>query len=205
MIQPSISPVETVRINSTLIEWTVFDPAVKTNLTSHAIAIDGKVVLIDPTLPDRDTLNSITHMGIPCGIFLTNGNHERASKALSKELNIPVAAPALAIREFSFKPDIILDGLKQIYGFHPVLLPGAAIGEHALYCQKTETLCVGDALINLPGTGLSILPDKYCQNAAVLKQSLLSLLSLKIDILIFAHGKALARPGPELRKLIGSV
>ena len=153
-------------------------------------------------MPDPGTLSSIIKMGVPCGIFLTNGNHERDSRLLSRQLNIPVASPALAIKEFSFKPDIILDGLKQIYGFHPFPLPGAAIGEHALYCQKTETLCVGDALIHLPETGLAILPDKYCQNAAALKQSLASLLSLKIQTLIFAHGKALPRPETALKKLI---
>ncbi len=192
------------RIDPTLLEWSAFDPQVKTLLTSHAICNAGKVVLIDPIFPDAAVMAAISEMGMPCGIFLTNGNHERASKKLSKLLNIPVASPAFAVKEFSFKPDIILDGLTQIYGFKPIAIPGAGLGEHALYCTKTQTLCVGDALVNLPTTGLAILPDKYCLDAALLKKSLRALTLLKIQTLIFSHGSPMYHPMPALKKLIGT-
>jgi len=188
-------------INGHLLEWSVYSPSVKTELFSHALVSDEKVVLVDPVMPDAATLTAINKLGTPGVILLTSGNHERSARELSRFLHIPVASPALAVREFSFKPDIIVDDLKQIYGIVPVALTGAAIGEHAYYCPQSQTLIVGDALLHLPD-GVIVLPDKYCTDPKQLKSSLGKLSSLNIALLGFAHGSALKKPAAQLKALL---
>jgi hypothetical protein len=47
-------------------------------------------------------------------------------------------------------------------------------------------LVIGDALVNLDG--LEVLPEKYCEDRALLLDSLRGLRSLEFDIACFAHG-----------------
>ena len=187
-----------------ILEWSVYDPACKTVLTSHAMSAEGRVLLIDPAPMDEPVLAAIRKLGSPASIFLTNGNHARASRKLAEKMQIPIAAPAAAVKELGFKPDVIVDGLPQIYGLHPIPLPGGGAGEHAYYHPQKKSLCVGDALIHLEGPGFAVLPDKYCLDAKTLKKSLLALLSLEIHTLLFAHGTALPKPGAQLKKLLQS-
>jgi glyoxylase-like metal-dependent hydrolase (beta-lactamase superfamily II) len=189
-------------INSHLIEWSHYDKDCKTDLFSHAYISEGKVLIIDPIRPDDATLKAIQALGQPCAILLTNGNHERFSRVMGDLLKIPIAAPAFAIRELSYKPDIIVDNLKQIHGLVPVPLPGGGPGEFAYYCPANHGLFIGDALINLKKTGLTLLPDAYCENPIQLRNSLLSILKLKLNWVSFAHGDTLAQPIPALKKLL---
>ncbi|MDR0532811.1 MAG: hypothetical protein LBH01_02550 [Verrucomicrobiales bacterium] len=186
-----------------LLEWSVYSPTVKTELYSHALVSDEKVVLVDPVLPDAATLTAINKLGTPGVILLTSGNHERSAREVAKFLHIPVASPALAVKEFGFKPDIIVDDLKQIYGINPVSLSGAGIGEHGYYCPQSRILVLGDAILNLPD-GPVVLPDKYCTDSKQLKTSLTKLLSLDISILAFAHGKAIKNPAAQLKTLLAA-
>lgn len=190
------------KINSHLVEWTAFSPEAKTDLTSHAYISDGKVLIIDPIKPDNQTLKAIQDLGNPCTIFVTSGNHERFSRTMGDLLKVPIAAPAEAIKELSYKPDIIVNGLKQLHGMHPIPLPGGGPGEYAYYCPAKKILFVGDALINLDKTGLTVLPQKYCSDYCLLQESLKKLLDLKIDLVAFAHGGCLDKPLPELKKLL---
>lgn len=192
------------KINSHLLEWFAYSEDSKTDCFSHAYISDGKVLLIDPVLPDAATVKAIQTLGKPCAVLITNGNHERFSRTIGDLLKVPIAAPAFAIKELSFKPDVIVDDLQQIHGMVPISLEGAANGEHAYYCPAQKILFIGDALINLPKTGLQILPDKYCADVKKLKISLQKLLKLDLDLIAFAHGETLSNPLPQLKKLLAS-
>ena len=194
-------PIQHSLITPQLLEWSVFAPSIKAELFSHALVSDGKVVLIDPTLPDDRTLTAIRQLGDIDAILITSANHERDAHRIAQQLHVPVGAPAFAVKEFSFKPDIIVDGLRQIYGIVPLSLPGAAPGEHAYYSPYNQILILGDAILNLPG-GPVLLPDKYCTDSAQLKSSLTQLLRLDIAILAFAHGPALHQPATQLNTLL---
>ncbi len=171
-----------------VLEWTSYNPEVKTDLTAHAWAHQEKVVLIDPipTSPEIDRI--LEKMGRVVAVFLTNANHERNTPDLRKQKPVPVAASAYAVKELSFKPDIIVDGEKTIQGLHPIALPGAGLGEHAYYDPLLRFLFVGDAIVNLPPDGPVPLPDKYCTDPVALKQSLTTLREYELDGIGFAHG-----------------
>ena len=51
----------------------------------------------------------------------------------------------------------------------------------------------GDAVVNLAGRGLEILPDRYCTDPARLRQSLREMLQRPFERALFAHGIPLER------------
>jgi glyoxylase-like metal-dependent hydrolase (beta-lactamase superfamily II) len=188
-----------------LVEWSAHSPQAKVTLTSHAFAHEGKVILVDPIEGDSTFRKALAALGQPVLIVLTNANHERATLHWKKELNVPVAFSAHASKEISFKPDVILETLKNFQGIQPIPLEGAAPGEHALFIPHLKLLIVGDALINLPETGLSRLPDKYCSEPVKLIKALRSLDKLSFENTAFAHGTTLVRDGKSrLIPLLGA-
>ena len=79
--------------------------------------------------------------------------------------------------------DAICDGL-QVIG-----IEGAVQGEIVLhYVPDSETLIIGDALINFEPYGFAFLPAKYCSDQKEMRRSLRKLLDYKAERLLFAHG-----------------
>ncbi|MEM1157952.1 MAG: hypothetical protein AAF649_10005 [Verrucomicrobiota bacterium] len=193
-----------LKVATGVVTWSVYSKECKTDCFGHATSHQGNLVLIDPILPDSlEIWNQIMRLGTPSLILLTNGNHERHARKVAQEYSLPLGAGIEAVSELSQKPEIILDGQVKMQGLRPVLCPGAGPGETALYSEATKTLILGDSIINLPETGLQILPDKYCSNPVQLRQSLASLLNLNFDQLIMAHGIPLTDdPKGKLRKLL---
>jgi glyoxylase-like metal-dependent hydrolase (beta-lactamase superfamily II) len=196
------SDITVYRPVSGILGFAAYSSAAKVTLHSHAIACEGKVVLFDPIMPDDATLDSILEMGTPTSIFLTNGNHERAYPKLAAKLNLPACCRAAAVRFFSTKPSAIIDNNPRIQGFEPVLLDGAVPGECALFQRELGILVIGDALTHLEGR-LTILPEKYCEDQALLLRSLSQLLSLEPKIVLFAHGMPLVdNPHKKIETLL---
>jgi glyoxylase-like metal-dependent hydrolase (beta-lactamase superfamily II) len=191
-------------VTPTLLEWSAYSPEVKCVLTSHAWAHDGKVVLVDPIPADAPTTAALQRLGQPVLIIATNANHDRAVLHWKELLKVPVAASAHAVKDLGTKPDVILESCPVIHHLHPIALEGGPAGEHALHSPEQKILIVGDALVHLPETGLSPLPDKYCTDPAKLRASLAKLTALPFDTLAFAHGDALT-PGAQdrLRQALG--
>lgn len=179
-------------VTPTLLEWSAYSPQVKTTLTAHAWSHDGKVVLIDPIPGDAAVEKALLKLGRPVLIIATNANHDRAIPDWKDRLAIPVAASALAVKDLGFKPEVILESCPLLHGLHPIPLPGAPTGEHALHSREQKLLIVGDALVNLPETGLAPLPDKYCTDPARLRTALADLAQIDFDTIAFAHGEAIA-------------
>ena len=83
----------------------------------------------------------------------------------------------------------------EVVGFEKIPLPGAGEGETAYFHPESKTLVVGDALINLPPHGLTLLPDKYCTDPVQLCQSVRRLSQLPIERIFFAHGAPIVHSG----------
>jgi glyoxylase-like metal-dependent hydrolase (beta-lactamase superfamily II) len=189
-----------------VVTWSTYSEECKTYCFGHAHIHLGNLVLIDPILSQTEEIWSrIIALGKPNLIILTNGNHERHARKVAKEYDLPVAAAIEAISELSQKPDIILDGQLKLQGLRPYPCAGAGPGETALFSESSSTLILGDSIINLPETGLQLLPDNYCSDPRQLKKSLATLLNLPFKNLIMAHGIPLTdNPKRQLKSLLTS-
>ena len=85
--------------------------------------------------------------------------------------------------KWSWKDGELVAGDLQVYE-----VPGAAAGEIALFDAAGGSLHLGDAVINAGAYGFSLLPQKYCEDAKQLRDSLRALLPLPFRLILFAHG-----------------
>lgn len=170
-----------------VLAWAAFSPAHKVELRSHAVATGEGWLVLDPIplaagWPDG--------LGPVRAVILTNGNHGRAADAWSAR-GIPVWAPAgVEIDDArvtrrhgeadGFPPDAL-----------PVALPGGAPGETAWWFPRISLVAFGDAVVNLEGRGLELLPDRYCTDSVRLRRSIRTRLPERFANAVFAHGTPL--------------
>lgn len=186
------------RVTPALFYWQAYEPAVKCDLSSVAVATAEGLILIDPiALAEPSELPAE-----PAAILLTNANHERAAMWWRERCGARIFAPAIALDGLDIVPDRILEeGDLAPGGFRVVSIEGGAPGETAYV--GNGLVCVGDALIHLDSHGFDLLPPKYCTNPQMLPRSLRKLLSCDFDILTFAHGKPLThQPRERLADLL---
>ena len=120
----------------------------------------------------------------PCGILLTNANHERVAQALARRFGIEIYAHSAARGQVGATR--WFEEGEQLFGARAVALEGFAPGETAFWLDGL--LVLGDALVNVAPYGFSILPDKYCADPKLGRESLKKLLRFPTGILTFAHG-----------------
>jgi glyoxylase-like metal-dependent hydrolase (beta-lactamase superfamily II) len=167
----SLSPEPLTPHGSGFFTWHAYDPFCKAELWSTLFTHLGQVVLFDPIdWPQESPLPTL-----PVVIIRTNANHDRFCKEIAELVQGKIET--------------------EVIGFKKVPLPGAGEGETAYFHPESKTLVVGDALINLPPHGLSLLPEKYCTDPAQLRQSLRSLQQLPIERIFFAHGAPIVHSG----------
>jgi glyoxylase-like metal-dependent hydrolase (beta-lactamase superfamily II) len=167
--------------------WQAYDPAVKVELSCCARRTARGLVFIDPIPLAREAVAELCERAAPVAIILTNGNHARAAEEYRLRLSIPILAHAAAVAELGLVVDQeIADGETVLAELAVITLPGAAPGEIALH--GGGMLHVGDALIHLPPSGFTLLPEKYCADAREMRASLGKLLRFPFEILTFAHG-----------------
>ncbi|MEO6846024.1 MAG: hypothetical protein ABI443_01760 [Chthoniobacterales bacterium] len=188
-------------LNPQVAFWQAYEPKVKTDLSSCAINFEGKLFLFDPIPLSKDAWQELTASTTPAAIILTNENHQRASLKMCEDLKIPIIAPEGARGELTADEWFSSEDATLACGFEIISLPGFALGETAFYVKQLRTLIVGDALINLPSHGFSMLPAKYCNDARTAKKSLLALRDLDLDLLCMAHGEPLRNPAGKLAAL----
>jgi len=172
--------------------WHGYDPECKVECFSTAVKTPSGFVLIDPVRLEEQAFQSMVDDDRVVAVLLTSGNHLRAAAYEKERLDVPIYAPEGA------RPDVkadhwLKDGETLFSTLQVVGLPGGAAGETAYLAGPA--LVLGDALINLDG--LQILPDKYCGNARLLRESLLVLPSLPFEIVCFAHGLPLVENARE--------
>lgn len=184
-----------------LFTWHAYEPEVKCDLSSCAIATDAGLIFVDPIELAEPAFARLLLGRKPAAILLTNGNHTRAAEKFRARLRVKVFA-ARDAAGLDLIPDATLaDGQDAPGGMKVIALPGAGPGEIALVGHGIA--CIGDALIHLPPEGLRLLPDKYCADAAQNRDSLRKLLSCDFQVMTFAHGAPLVESArARLQKLL---
>jgi hypothetical protein len=175
-------PVEELHhISASLAVWQAYDPSVKVDCTSTALATPQGWLLIDP-IPLADACVAELAASRPmAGILLTSGNHQRASLELKARHGLSIYAPDA--------PDLVADvwisaGQDLGMGFELVSIAGA--GPRELTVRFGEVTVFGDAVINLGE--LALLPDKYCENPKSMRACLKQLIEIPWSVACVAHG-----------------
>lgn len=180
---------EIQQVRPGLLFWEGYEPAVKTDCSSCALVVEGKVMFVDPLPLTPGAMGEVLEHGQALGVVLTSGNHERAAAAIAGSLGLPIYAHPEAL------PDPADARPFPVAGMEIVELPGAGPGEIALVCGGV--LVIGDALINLEPQGLAVLPDKYCADPRRLRISLQKLRDVPFEVVTFAHGRPMVSSARE--------
>ncbi len=186
--------------------WHAYDPSVKADLSSAAIATPSGIYLVDPIPLPGPELDRLKATGPINGVVVTNANHQRAAVEYSQTLSVPVFAHPDTLAEIKPARPGNLSALQSTGGLEVIEIEGAVAGEIALYHPaKGGTMVVGDALINFEPYGFTFLPGKYCLDPKLMRRSLKKLLSVPFERMLFAHGDPMAAGGSaRLRQLLES-
>ena|SRR5437762_5073777 len=170
--------------------WRLYDPAVKADLFSTAIATNSGTFLVDPVLLAPDPLAFLCAQGRIAGIVVTNDNHIRAAASFSDQFHVPIFVhPALATGIALPRMQPIRDREVFASGLTAIEIDGGPPGEIAIHSDaENGSLIIGDALINFEPYGFALLPAKYCSNARLMRRSLPKLLDYTFQRMLFAHG-----------------
>lgn len=168
--------------------WSAFSPHHRVDLASHLVW-DGRNCLVFDPLPLSDSIWSAWPIDSKPGwLIITNENHERDYQAWTQRF--PSAVGIVSPLESAESSLQVLP--RDWVRFQ---LTGGAGGETAFYCAVLDLMVFGDAVVNLPGRGLELLPDKYCRNSAFLRDSLKKL--PRFGRALLAHGQPLLERASE--------
>lgn len=183
--------------------WAAFSPAHKVELASHAVRLEGRLFIFDPIPLCGEGVRALLATAPVAALVLTNENHARAAAAWRDLAGAPLwAAPdaAVALPEVRRLP--LAAGAWGGWRLHD--LAGGAGGEVALRSPALDLVVAGDALVNLPGRGLEILPAKYCRDRSALRAALRRMTDEPFGRLVMAHGGPLvADAAARVRALAG--
>jgi len=174
-----------------LVVWQAYDPAVKAELFSTAVATAADhIVLVDPIALAESELDRLSEQRPIGGVVVTNVNHHRAAAWYSSKFSAPLFGHRASFADEQIaSATFVTEGDKIAGELEVIELGGAARGEIALYRPAPDgTLIIGDALINFPPHGFACLPRKYCTDEKQLRRSLRKLLDYRAERLLFAHG-----------------
>lgn len=184
------------------LRWSAYSPAHKVELMSHAVrGADGRYLVFDPIPLSESAWRRWPLDGLVSAIVLTNGNHERAAGAWRSRVGCPVFGPAGVPWE---QEGIRVAEGRVPGGWRVVPLPGGAPGETSWRLDSSGLVVFGDAVVNLAGRGLELLPAKYCTDPAELRKSLELLTREGFERAMFAHGDPIGERACErIRALVG--
>lgn len=185
--------------------WQHYDRAIKADLSSTLLQLDGDAWLVDPTEPALKDVAILCPHGRVSGVVLTNANHARTAVALTDKMHANIYAHPAAWPALEAEGVINLREIGQLPANLAVVpIDGAPAGEIALHtCADGGTLIVGDALINMGSHGFTLLPTKYCDNQKKMRLSLRQLLDYRFERILFAHGEPVtARAHARLGELL---
>ena len=176
-------------VSPSLLFWQAYDARCRTDLSSCAHIIDGQICLVDPIELSPGAIQELPLVAPLKMIVLTNGDHARAALQFKERFKIPIFAHQDAREGLEMALDGFVDESSRIFHDCQIIpLTGAGPGEIAIYRAGSGVLSIGDALINLPGSGFCPLPKKYCEDSKELRKSLGKLASIRVVAITFAHG-----------------
>ena len=165
--------------------WRFYDPSVKADLFSTAVAIASSTHLIDPIPLALEAMAALRGVA---GVITTNENHARASSDFAARFRVPI---------YSALSDPFAPGLT------PIRIDGAPAGEIAIYSDMDGgAVFIGDALINFEPYGFTFLPAKYALNFKLMRKSLAKLLDYSFERMLFAHGMPILSQARERLELL---
>jgi Metallo-beta-lactamase superfamily len=200
-----VTALEFDQIQPGLSVWHAYDSAVKADLFSTAISAKNGIFLVDPIQLEKTALTQLLQERPMAGVIVTNDNHFRATDNYLRRFSVPFfahrdsgsTAPPIHFSETT--DEMMIGGELEV-----TAIDGAARGEIALYhAADGGTLIIGDALINFEPYGFTFLPEKYCQDARQMRDSLRKLLPFNTERILFAHGMPiLSEASDRLRQLL---
>jgi glyoxylase-like metal-dependent hydrolase (beta-lactamase superfamily II) len=195
---------ELVQVAPSLLIWQTYDPALKADLFSTAIATRSGSFLVDPIPLTDAALGQLLNADSVNGVIVTNRNHLRASLEFADRFSVPIFAHTETFSGQAFLGTKVGDGGEICDELAVIGIEGAAEGEIVLHSTTNGgTLITGDALINFEPYGFTFLPHKYCSNEKQMRRSLRKLLAHKTERMLFAHGPPiLSRAGERLQQLL---
>ena len=191
-------------ISSSYALWHIYDPKIKAELFSTALAAGNGLTIFDPIALPAAHRADLESLGCIDQIVITNANHARDAAIFAHSYSAPIFAPP-ELREQLPHSRHLQDGL-AIDPLRVIRIEGAADGEFALYHPDDGgTLIMGDALINFDPHGFTLLPRKYCADQKQMVRSLRKLLDLDFSRIFFAHGNPIMiRAHEQLESLLDS-
>jgi len=195
---------ELVSVGRSLFIWQNYDPAVRADLFSTAIATRSGTFLIDPIPLAVDALASLLDVAPIAGVIVTNRNHLRDSAVFAHRFSVPIFAHRDTFPAGTLQGINVADGGNVCGELAVIGIEGAVGGEIALYSSANGgTLCIGDALINFEPYGFTFLPPNYCSDERQMRRSLKKLLAQPVERIFFAHGMPILSHAEErLRELL---
>lgn len=193
----SLAPVK--EIIPGLWHWTAFHERIGMDVSSYLV--ERAAALIDPMLPQEGV--EAFRGREPEVIMLTNRHHYRHSDRFVAEFGCPVLCHEAGLHEFEGGPavqgfafgDDVANGVLA-------LEVGALTPEETAFHLDTDpgALSFGDAVVNVPDSGLTFVPDKLIGDdpEAVkegLRESFRRLLAHDFDALLTAHGDPMPSGG----------
>jgi glyoxylase-like metal-dependent hydrolase (beta-lactamase superfamily II) len=175
--------------------WSRFSEPHGYDFNGYLVVHDEGNLCIDPVLPDDADLDAIARLGV-AKIVLTNRNHTRASNAIRDRTQAPVwihPDDAPHARGQGTPVDGELRVGDRIGPLDIVGAPGKSAGEVVLHWPSRRLLFVGDAVVGNPPGRCALLRDKVMDDPERLRRSVLGLLALDFDALLFGDGTPILR------------
>ena len=180
-------------LNEQILMWSVYAEEKGFYFNGYVLVNGGRLIIIDPPSATPEVFDSLSALGTPELVIITNREHERESDAFRQHFGLDVAAhqldaPLLQVRpEQTFKDNDTLAG-----GLLVVHVPDQkSPGESVLYRPDWSLLIVGDALIGNPPGELSLLPAaKYAdRRQAVQSLKRLADINLGLEVILTGDGE----------------
>jgi glyoxylase-like metal-dependent hydrolase (beta-lactamase superfamily II) len=165
---------------------------------------DGNLC-IDPVQPEASDLDDIARAGV-AKILLTNRNHSRAANAIRERTHAPVLIHPDDAAHATVQGTAIDGALaigERIGPLAIVAAPGKSPGEVVLLWPERRILFVGDAVIGNPPGKCALLREKVMDDPPRLRRSVIALLGLDFDTLLFGDGTPILHDAkPRLTELV---
>jgi glyoxylase-like metal-dependent hydrolase (beta-lactamase superfamily II) len=168
--------------------------------SSHAVAVDGGCVLVDPVRLDDELLASLP---APTAIALDATTHQRSAWRYRAEFGIDVWLPEDA-RAGDEEPDRrYAEGDVLPGGLLAIRTPGPEWPHYSFLLERDPGVLICSDLISGDGDELHFVPPEYHDDAAETRRSVERLLDLPFAVLCLDHGIPITDdPKGALRRLL---